>query len=122
MVTLIIITAICFGLIIAGGSIGEEDLAAAGFIFLIMTAIFGWGLFGGLHTTKSTTTNEVVRVLHDKSSVHLSYNGNIIKTYNDVATYTHLSDKEEVTVIQKKNLNMYGGLIAITWELPAVTQ
>lgn len=122
MLILTIITTICFVLIIAGCITDVFEMVQAGVVFILMTILFGWGIMGGLHTTKTTTTNEVVRVLHDKASVHLSYNGYIIKTYNDVATYTYLSDKEEVTVTRKKNLNMYGGLIAITWELPSVTQ
>ena len=122
MLLLILITTVCILLIIAGIITNESDFIGSGCLLLTMTIAFGWGIIGGLRTSKSVTTSEMAMVLHDKSSVHLSYNGQIIKTYNDVATFTYLSDKEKVPVMKKKNFNMYDGLVGVEWELPNVTQ
>ena len=58
-------------------------------------------------------------VLHDKNACHLSVNGVVVATFNDVSRFNYLADKDTVKVIKTQACNMYGGNTAVTatWEI-----
>jgi len=117
LITLIIVTVICIGLIIWGVATSKEDLVGMGSLFLILTVALGWGMLGSIIPIKSTTTEVVANVLQDKNVCHLSLNDVIIATHRDFATVTFLHERETVKVIETQKYNMYGTICSRAWEL-----
>lgn len=110
LIGLTILTVISAGLLLWGWKDGNDDALMTGGMMLVLTGLFGWLLLGNMCPVSSKDTEMTASVLHDKNASHLSVDGVIVATYNDVATFNYLADRETVKVIKNQTYNMYGGL------------
>lgn len=114
---LIVLTVVCLVIAIIGGCKNEDDFMAMGLVGLLVTVFIGWIMLGNVMPQKVQTTPVTAKVLQDENAVHVSYSNTVVKTFNDIATFKYLSDKETVAMIRTIKLNMYGSVITETWEL-----
>jgi hypothetical protein len=79
--------------------------------------VLGWGGIGSHFVEKSESSTVNVSVLRDGSVIHLSDNGNIIKTLTDVRDVSIIGTNSTIEVTKIENKNMYGGLLRVDWKL-----
>jgi hypothetical protein len=87
------------------------------FLILILVFVLGWGGIGSHFVEKSESSTVNVSVLRDGSVIHLSDNGNIIKTLTDVRDVSIIGTNSTIEVTKIENKNMYGGLLRVDWKL-----
>jgi hypothetical protein len=110
LITLIILTVVFLGLLLWGWKSDCDDTMSFGTIGLLLVVLIGWVLLGNILPIKTTNTEIVANVLHDKESCHLSVSNAIVATYTDFATVSFLADKDSVKIVKTQGYNMYGGV------------
>ena len=118
MTFFIVITCIGILLTMVGLIIDNEDMFEIGFFVLFAVVLLGWGILGTLVGVKTKTLEPVeAKVFHEENACHISYEGQIIKTYTDVASYKFLSELDFVKMEKIQKYNMYGSETTAWWEI-----
>ncbi len=95
----------------------SEDMGTWGSI-LFLVGVFGWGLLGLSFPHIPFKNLHTVTVLTEPTVIHISYNGKIVKTFTDVATYQFLSKTNKTEMLAVGYTNIYGGVHIKDWEFP----
>jgi hypothetical protein len=94
-----------------------------GTLIICLTFLFGWLLIGTVMVQETKTINITANVLKDSDAAYLSYKGNVIATYNDVASYSYFTNKTNVNMVGKYGLNMYKDITGTTnWSITGTSQ
>lgn len=117
LVILICITALF--IVFAGVALykDNDDLLGVSLAMLLIIVLLGWLTLGSVMPQSEVNETVIVNVLHDKNSVHISYDGKVVKSFTDIATFNYLADKNEIKAQVTRSKNMYGGLVSEKWEL-----
>lgn len=120
LIALIIITfGVIIGLLTSIIKDNSEDMGMWGSV-LFLVVFFGWGLVGLSFPHIRFKNLHTVTVLTEPTVVHISYNGKIVKTFTDVATYQFLSKTNKIEMLAVGHTNIYGGSYISEWVFPNV--
>lgn len=117
---MLIITASLIVMTIIGIATQSEHLFESSCICLAFVGLMGWLVIGNVVSVKSErTTNVTARILPDRETIHLSVDGRIIATFNDVHTFNILQEKNTIKIVGTYGLNMYNSPCGTTnWTIP----